>query len=165
MCLNNLSSCFFNEGFLDQADKFNDMALTEDPDYAKAHYRKCTILAEKGDIKRAIMVANSAIKTYSNEMETDYANVKVVPMFRAFIQENEDKEEMAEEAKQERIEKEVEQELEESMGPFFDLENELRKIEGEHPVSESDEDEDLENKNDAKEEKTVDAFITETSNI
>ena len=86
-------------------------------------------------------------------------------MFRAFIQENEDKEEMAEEAKQERIEKEVEQELEISMGPFFDLENELRKIEGEHPVSESDEEEDLDNKDVAKEEKTVDAFITETSNI
>ena len=97
VCLNNLASCFFNEGFIDQADKFNDMALTEDPDYARAHYRKCTILAERGDIKRAILVANSAIKSYSNEMETDQSNIKMVPTFQTFIADNENKEEWAEE--------------------------------------------------------------------
>ena len=73
------------------------MALTEDPDYARAHYRKCTILAERGDIKRAILVANSAIKSYSNEMETDQSNIKMVPTFQTFIADNEDKEEWAEE--------------------------------------------------------------------
>ena len=94
--LNNLASCFFNEGFIDQADKFNDMALIEDPEYARAHYRKCTILAHKGDIKRAIMVAQSAINTYSNEMETDQTNIKVIPLFRTFIEDNEDKQELSE---------------------------------------------------------------------
>ena len=47
--LNNIASCFFNEGFIDQADKFNDKALMEDPDYARAHYRKCTILEQRGE--------------------------------------------------------------------------------------------------------------------
>ena len=41
---NNLSSCLFNQNRIDQADKFNDMALMEDPGYARAHFRKCTIL-------------------------------------------------------------------------------------------------------------------------
>ena len=62
-------------------------------------------------------------------------------MFRAFIEDNEDKEEMAEELKQERLEQEVEKEIEESMGPFYDLEDELRKIEGEYPHSDSEEEE------------------------
>ena len=47
--LNNIASCFFNEGFIDQSDKFNDKALMEDPDYARAHFRKCTILESRGE--------------------------------------------------------------------------------------------------------------------
>ncbi len=45
---NNISTCFFKMGDLNQSDMFNDKALMEDPDYGKAHYRKCKILQKKG---------------------------------------------------------------------------------------------------------------------
>ena len=132
------------------------MALQEDPDYARAHYRKCTILAEKGDIKRAIVVANSAIVNYSNEMETDQANIKMVPLFKNFIEENEEKEELAEEQKLKRMEEEVEKEIDQ-MFPLHDLEGELRKIDEQYgvPESESDQEEQIPEHNESEEEKSI----------
>ena len=55
--LNNLASCMFYQDMLDQADQFNDMALMEDPDYGKVHYRKCTILEKRGQYSRAMDLA------------------------------------------------------------------------------------------------------------
>jgi len=54
---NNLSSCFINSKQLDTADKFNDMALMEDPGYAKAHFNKCKILEAKNSYSQAIELA------------------------------------------------------------------------------------------------------------
>ena len=89
--LNNIASCFFNEGFIDQADKFNDRALMDDPDYARAHYRKCTILEHRGDYSQAISLAEYAISTYSNEYESDQANIKMVPKFEELLEQLENK--------------------------------------------------------------------------
>ena len=45
MLLNNIAACFSHmPGQLAQAEYFNDMALMEDPDYAKAMLRKVLIL-------------------------------------------------------------------------------------------------------------------------
>ena len=55
--LNNLASCCFCQNYIDQADQFNDMALMEDPDYGRAHYRKCTILEKRGHYAQALSLA------------------------------------------------------------------------------------------------------------
>ena len=47
------------------------MALIEDPDYARAHYRKCTILDVRGEYKRAYELAKGAIDQFSNDYELD----------------------------------------------------------------------------------------------
>ena len=44
---NNISMCYYRWGKIDQADKFNDMAIMEDPDYARATYQKCKILESR----------------------------------------------------------------------------------------------------------------------
>lgn len=88
----------------------------------------------------------------------------MVPMFRTFIEENEDKEEMAEEEKQQRLEKEVEKELDSAMGPFYDLEGELKKIDGQYPVSDSEEEEEIIDQKDVQSVSTkADTFMTENS--
>ena len=43
MLFNNISVCYFSMNNIPQSEKFNDMALMEDPDYAKALLRKIMI--------------------------------------------------------------------------------------------------------------------------
>ena len=58
---NNLSTCLFSLGNMQQADKFNDMALMEDPDYGRAHYRKVAILEKKGEYSAALNLAKHSV--------------------------------------------------------------------------------------------------------
>lgn len=46
---NNISTSYFHLQNLAKADAFNDMALMEDPDYARALLRKILILEKKGE--------------------------------------------------------------------------------------------------------------------
>ena len=79
MLLNNISTSFFHmEGKLTESEYFNDMALMEDPDYAKAMLRKVLILQKKGDYKEAHSIAGFAIMRFDDEYE-DERNRKVVP--------------------------------------------------------------------------------------
>ena len=39
--LNNISAVTFKMGKIKDADYWNDMSISEDPDYGKATYRKC----------------------------------------------------------------------------------------------------------------------------
>ena len=47
------------------------MALMEDPDYGRAHFRKVAILDKKGEYSAALNLAKGSIVQYSNEMEFD----------------------------------------------------------------------------------------------
>ena len=80
-----MSSCCLSQKQIDQADKFNDMALMEDPGYAKAHYRKCTILEAKGQFSAALNLAEQTIDEYSHEFEFDEMNKSMIPKFEEFV--------------------------------------------------------------------------------
>jgi hypothetical protein len=45
---NNISMCYFNMNQIPKSVQYNDHALMEDPDYAKALYRKVLILEKQG---------------------------------------------------------------------------------------------------------------------
>ena len=47
------------------------MALMEDPDYGRAHFRKVAILEKKGEYAAALNLAKYSIVQYSDEMECD----------------------------------------------------------------------------------------------
>ena len=127
--LNNIASSFFNEGYVDQADKFNDMALMEDPDYGRAHYRKCLILEQRGEYSQATALAEYAVSTYSNEYESDQGNVKMVPKFEELIENLEGRLPLEQKDKLQKLQEDVEEQLERTMGPMFDLQGELEKVE------------------------------------
>ena len=78
MLLNNIATCYFHLNLLTEAEYSNDMALMEDPDYAKAMLRKVYILQKKGDYKEACSIAGFAIRRFDDEFE-DERNRKVVP--------------------------------------------------------------------------------------
>ena len=98
---------------------FNDMALVEDPDYARAHYRKCTILEKKGEFKRAVELAEAAIDQFSHEEEYDVMNRNVVPKFQELIIILKTKMPFEEEMRLNKLQKEVDAQLDASE-PHFD---------------------------------------------
>jgi hypothetical protein len=61
-----------------QSDKFNDMSLMEDPDYAKALLRKILILEKKGEYEGGHNMANFCVNRFDDDYEED-ANRKLVP--------------------------------------------------------------------------------------
>ena len=77
--LNNISTIHFKKGAIKDADYWNDMSISEDPDYGKATYRKCTILQKTGDYTRAAELCEYAIQQYDDENEMDEMNKKTVP--------------------------------------------------------------------------------------
>ena len=54
---NNMSACYFNLEAWQKSEYFNDLALSEDPDYAKALYRNILILEQKGLYSRGAQMA------------------------------------------------------------------------------------------------------------
>ncbi len=57
MLYNNISTCFFYLGNIPKAEYSNEMALVEEPDYAKALLRKILILERKGEFTQAKSMA------------------------------------------------------------------------------------------------------------
>jgi hypothetical protein len=51
MLYNNIATSFFHLNQIQKAELYNDMALMEDPDYAKALLRKVLILERKGEFE------------------------------------------------------------------------------------------------------------------
>jgi len=51
MLLNNIATCHFHMNNLPKAELHNEMALMEEPDYAKALLRKVYILEKKGEYR------------------------------------------------------------------------------------------------------------------
>ena len=66
---NNMSACYSKLGDLKQADIFNNWALKECPDYAKALHRKCLILEDKGEFTQAVKVAEWCAQRFDHEDE------------------------------------------------------------------------------------------------
>ena len=58
---NNISTSYYHMNSLQKADAFNDLALMEDPDYAKALLRKVLILEKKGEYSQAHNLAAFAV--------------------------------------------------------------------------------------------------------
>jgi hypothetical protein len=49
MLYNNISTSYFHMNAIPKAEYFNELALVEEPDYAKALLRKVLILEKKGE--------------------------------------------------------------------------------------------------------------------
>ena len=109
--LNNLSSCLFNKNQIDQADKFNDLALMEDPGYQRAHWRKCLILEQRGEFKAALNLAEATLEDLNSEYNTDEASKKIIPKLEELTQRLEIIKDQETEFKKQRMQKEVEEEL------------------------------------------------------
>ena len=111
---NNVSSCFFKYGNMQEAEKYNDMSIIQDPDYGKAHFRKCTILEKKGEFTQAAELAEYYREEYEHEMEMDPANKDLVGRFREIVERCLPRVGEEQGIKREKLKKEVEQQMEES---------------------------------------------------
>ena len=125
MLLNNISASFFHiEGKLSESEYFNDMALMEDPDYAKAMLRKVLILQKKGYYKEAHSIAGFAIMRFDDEYE-DERNRKIVPELKAVRDQLEGKASIQKKKNDHRLQEEAEREMgfgkEDDQPGFFDL--------------------------------------------
>jgi tetratricopeptide (TPR) repeat protein len=81
MLFNNIATCYFHLDDLEKADHLNDLALIEEPDYAKALLRKGLILERRGDFQQAFSIARFAINRFDSVFE-DERNQKVVPSLK-----------------------------------------------------------------------------------
>ena len=84
MLYNNIATCLFHMNDLAKAELNNEMALIEEPDYAKALLRKVLILERKGEYSQAVSIAEFAVGRYDNEYEDD-RNRKIIPEFKEVI--------------------------------------------------------------------------------
>lgn len=82
MLNNNLAACYCSLGDLREADRFNTLALIDDPEYAKVFHRQITILEKQACYTQAATVASWCIARFNNEHESE-ENLKMVPQFEA----------------------------------------------------------------------------------
>ena len=82
---NNVATCYFKMKNYQEADVWNNQALIECPDYAKAIYRKCTIQEANGDYSAAIQMAKWGIQRFNDDFEEEQ-NKEVVPSFKKIIE-------------------------------------------------------------------------------
>ena len=108
---NNVSSCFFKYGNMEQAEKYNDMSIIQDPDYGKAHFRKCTILEKKAQFTQAAELAQYYQEEYEHEMEMDQANKDMAARFKEIVDRCLPRVGEDTVSRQERLKKEVEEEM------------------------------------------------------
>ena len=78
---NNMSACYSKMGDIESADIYNNWALKECPDYAKALHRKCIILEDKGEFTQASKVAEWCAQRFDHEDECE-DNRKTVAHFK-----------------------------------------------------------------------------------
>jgi len=84
MLYNNIATCHFHMNNLPKAELHNEMALMEEPDYAKALLRKVYILEKKGEYRQAVSIAEFACTRFDDEYEDD-RNRKTIPEFKEVI--------------------------------------------------------------------------------
>ena len=68
---NNMSASYCNMGDVQNADVYNNWALKECPDYAKALHRKCLIMEMKGEYSQAVKMADWCSERFSHEDEPE----------------------------------------------------------------------------------------------
>ena len=110
MLYNNIATCLFHMGNLPKAELNNEMALVEEPDYAKALLRKVLILERKGEYSQAVSIADFAIGRFDDDFEDD-RNRKLVPDFREVITRLSGKTDIARRVRKQVMKEEVEREL------------------------------------------------------
>ena len=66
MLYNNISTCYFHLGNIHKAEFNNEMALVEEPDYAKGLLRKILILEKKGEYMQATSMAQYAVVRFDD---------------------------------------------------------------------------------------------------
>lgn len=124
MLFNNISACYFNLNNLEKSDKFNNLALMEDPDYAKALFRKVLILEKNGQFTNGHNMANFAITRFDDDYEEE-ANRKMVPCFREAKERLAQKIPYEQKQKAKQLQAEVDDEL--SAYPNFSMLDELQQ--------------------------------------
>ena len=78
---NNMAVCYQKMGDLQNADIYNNWALKECPDYAKALHRKCCILEAQGEYTQAVKVSQWCAQRFAHEDEPE-ENQQTVPHFK-----------------------------------------------------------------------------------
>ena len=68
---NNMAACYQKMGDIEQADTYNNWALVECPDYAKALHRKCLIHEAKREYTMAVKIAEFCAKRFDHEDEPE----------------------------------------------------------------------------------------------
>ena len=116
--LNNMASCFLVKKQTDMADRYNNLALMEDPGYAKAHFRKCTILEARGNFTNAINLAQQCIEEYSHEFESDKTSIDMIPKFQELIDRLKPIKHKETEEVTRDLQEDVDEQLDASMGNF-----------------------------------------------
>ena len=163
--LNNISTVHFKLNDVKESDYWNDMSISEDPDYGKATYRKCCILQKMGDYKRAAELCRHAIDQYTDENEMDEMNKKTVPAFQSLLKQLEGQVPRQEEDYKERLQKEVD-EVVDKMFPkvegydFFEDQGGLSSSDDEEEDAESKSKDDADKENKSNEEKPSTTFVT-----
>ena len=66
-----MAACYQKMGDLHNADIYNNWALKESPDYAKALHRKCLIHEAKGQYSLAYKMADWCAQRYTHEDEPE----------------------------------------------------------------------------------------------
>ena len=110
MLNNNIAACYCKLNDLQRADKFNNLALIEDPEYAKAFYRRCLIHEEQGKFTLAANMADWSIKRFDSEFE-EQDNRQIVPLFAELRARCQESIPFEEQVKEKNLDAEVEQEM------------------------------------------------------
>jgi tetratricopeptide (TPR) repeat protein len=109
---NNVSACYCKLDDYERADYFNNIALMEDPEYAKAFHRKCILLEEQGRFTEAFNMANWGIIRFDNDYEEE-ENRKIVPRFKEMQSRCESQMPHEEKIRTEKVEEKIKKEIEE----------------------------------------------------
>ena len=67
---NNMSACYCKMGDFTSADLYNNWALKECPDYARALHRKCIILEATGEYTQAVKIAEWCVQRFNHADES-----------------------------------------------------------------------------------------------
>ena len=78
---NNISACYCHVNDFKNADRYNNLALIDDPEYAKVFYRKIYVLEGQARYKEGAEMAAWCIKRFDNQYE-DEENQNMVPKFK-----------------------------------------------------------------------------------
>ena len=123
---NNISACYCSLNDFKNADRYNNLALVEDQEYAKVYYRKILVLEGQARYKEAASLADWGVMRFDSQFE-DEENQKIVPRFKELKVKMEAQFPFEEERRTALMKEEVERELRES-DPEYEI-NQMKEKE------------------------------------